>query len=89
MSTEVRHQAEILFFSEENCWTISGLSTYALNNNILWVGTQSNPIDCLATYHKARGGDLNSGCANAIFVDGHVGTGLAKDTYKLTYPKRK
>lgn len=87
-STEVRNPSEVILFSEENCWTIEGLSNYALNNNILWI-TQNNPIDCLATYHEARGGDLNSGVANIVFVDGSVGTGRAEDGYRLAYPRRR
>jgi prepilin-type N-terminal cleavage/methylation domain-containing protein/prepilin-type processing-associated H-X9-DG protein len=86
-STEVKHPSEVIFFSEENCWTIPGLSAFALNNNILWI-TQGNPIDCLATYHQVKGGDLNSGVANIVFVDGSVGTGLAEDGYDLAYPGR-
>jgi prepilin-type N-terminal cleavage/methylation domain-containing protein/prepilin-type processing-associated H-X9-DG protein len=86
-ATEVRHPAAVIFFSEENCWTIPGLSNFALNNNILWI-MQGNPIDCLATYHQVKGGDLNSGVANIVFVDGSVGTGLAEDGYDLAYPGR-
>ncbi len=86
-STEVRHPSKVIFFSEENCWTISGLSNYALNNNILWI-TRTNPIDCLGTFHQAKGGDLNSGVANIVFVDGSVGTALTDDGYRLAYPGR-
>jgi prepilin-type N-terminal cleavage/methylation domain-containing protein/prepilin-type processing-associated H-X9-DG protein len=85
-STEVKRPSEVIFFSEENCWTIPGLSLYAINNNILWIG--ENPIDCLATYHQTKGSDLNSGIANIVFVDGSVGTGLAENGYELSYPRR-
>jgi prepilin-type processing-associated H-X9-DG protein len=86
-STQVRHPSRVNFFSEENCWTISGVSTLALNNNILYVQDSSNPWNSIATYHETHGGDLNSGIANIAFVDGSVGTGKAEDSYKLCYPK--
>lgn len=86
-STEVKHPSQVIFFSEENCWTIPGLSNFALNNNILWI-TPTNPTDCLATFHETKGSDLNSGVANIAFVDGSVGTGRAKDGYRLAYPRR-
>jgi prepilin-type N-terminal cleavage/methylation domain-containing protein/prepilin-type processing-associated H-X9-DG protein len=86
-STEVKNSSKLIFFSEENCWTIPDLSTYAVNNNILWI-TQNPPIDCLGTYHRTKGGDRDSGIANIVFVDGSVGTGLAKDGYQLAYPQR-
>ena len=84
-STDVKRASEVLFFSEENLWTIEGLSLYCLNNNVLWV-LKSNSYDCIATYHRARGSDLDSGVANVVFLDGSVGTGQAKDSYLLTYP---
>lgn len=86
-STDVKHPSEVVFFSEENCWTIPDMSNYALNNNILWI-TPGNPIDCLATYHQTKGSDLNSGVANVAFVDGSVGTGRAENSYELAYPRR-
>jgi prepilin-type N-terminal cleavage/methylation domain-containing protein/prepilin-type processing-associated H-X9-DG protein len=84
-STEVKNSSKCIFFSEEDCWTVPGLSAYAVNNNILWI-TQS-PLDCLATYHRTKGGDRNSGLANIVFVDGSLGTGYAKDGYDLAYPR--
>ena len=86
-STEVRNSSKVIFFSEENCWTIPGVSTLPLNNNILYTRDGDNPWNSIATYHKTQGGDLNSGVANIVFVDGSVGTGLAEDSFKLAYPK--
>lgn len=86
-STEVKHPSEVIFFSEENCWTIPGISALALNNNILYIRDGDNPWNSIATYHQTKGSDLNSGVANIVFVDGSVGTGLAEDSYKLAYPK--
>ena len=84
-SDEVKHPSRIILFSEENCWTISGLSIYALNNNILWI--QETAFDCLGTYHKTRGSDLDSGVANVVYVDGSVDIANAVNGYKLCYPR--
>jgi len=86
-STEVKNPSEVIFFSEENCWTIPGISNLALNNNILYIRDGNNPWNSIATYHKTKSNDLNSGVANIVFVDGSVGTGLAKDSYDLAYPR--
>jgi prepilin-type N-terminal cleavage/methylation domain-containing protein/prepilin-type processing-associated H-X9-DG protein len=85
-STEVKNSSKVIFFSEENCWLIKDLSNYAVNNNLLWI-TQNPPTDCLATYHRTKGADMDSGRANIVFVDGSLGTGLAKDGYQLSYPR--
>jgi prepilin-type N-terminal cleavage/methylation domain-containing protein/prepilin-type processing-associated H-X9-DG protein len=86
-STDVQQPSKTIYVSEENLWTIDGLSTLALNNNLLWI--METPFDCLATYHQAHGSDLNSGIANIAFVDGSVGTGNAKDGYWLSLPKKR
>ena len=83
-SDEVKHPSKTIFFSEENLWTIEGLSIMALNNNILW--TRTTPFDCIATYHKMIGRDRNSGVANVVFVDGSVDKAYAVDSYELCYP---
>ena len=85
-STDIKRPADVLFFSEENCWTVDGLSTLPLNNNYLWI--QKTPWNNLATYHKTKGGDLNSGVANVLFVDGHVDTASAENSYEIAYPFR-
>jgi prepilin-type N-terminal cleavage/methylation domain-containing protein/prepilin-type processing-associated H-X9-DG protein len=84
--TNVKHPARVIFFTEENPWTIKDLSNYCLNNNLFYT-SKYTVYDCLATYHKARGSDLNSGLANIVFVDGSVGKGYAKDTLELAIPK--
>lgn len=84
--TEVKNTAAVLFFSEENCWTIPGVSSLPLNNNILWI-QRTNPFNNIATYHRTKGSDLNSGVANVVFVDGHVDSALAEDSYEIAYPK--
>lgn len=85
---DVRQPSKVLFFTEENLWTIEGLSLYALNNNIFYTA-KVNSYDCLATYHQMHGGDRNSGIANIAFVDGSVGSGQAKDSYRLCLPRDK
>jgi len=86
-STEIRNPSSVLFFSEENCWTTPGVNRLPLNNNMLFI-QKTNPWNNLASYHKTKGGDLNSGVANVVFVDGHVDWAMAKDGYDLAYPRR-
>jgi len=64
-----------------------GISNLVLNNNILYIRDGNDPWNSIATYHKNKGNDLNSGIANIVFVDGPVGTGLAKNSYELAYPR--
>ena len=87
-STDVKQPSNVLFFTEENLWTIEGLSLFALNNNIFYTN-EGVSFDCIATYHRTSGGDPNSGIGNIVFVDGSVGTGEAVDSYKLCLPKDK
>ena len=89
--SEIKRPADILFFSEENLWAIEGLSwTYLNNNNLHMRPFNDNDTKYLynniATYHKIRGNDRNSGIANIVFTDGHVGTGSNEDGYKLAAP---
>ena len=68
-STEItRNKSEVFFFSEENMWLRPGCDT-VLNDNALW----ANGNDWFGTFHNAPRSDLNSGTANAVFVDGHAG----------------
>jgi prepilin-type N-terminal cleavage/methylation domain-containing protein/prepilin-type processing-associated H-X9-DG protein len=62
-----RSKSKIFFFSEENMWLRDGCN-YVLNDNALC----GDGRDWFGTFHGASGGDLNSGNANAIFLDGHV-----------------
>jgi len=86
--TNVKNPSRVFSFSEENTWTIPGLSGAGLNDNNLR-STPANDTDCFATFHQARGGDLDSGLANAVFVDLHVESVSAYpagNTYKLSWP---
>lgn len=62
-----RSNSTIFFFSEENMWLRDGCK-FVLNDNALC----GDGRDWFGTFHDASGGDLNSGNANAIFVDAHV-----------------
>jgi prepilin-type N-terminal cleavage/methylation domain-containing protein len=62
-----RKHSEIFFFSEENMWLRPGC-VWVLNDNALC----GDGRDWFGTFHATKGGDLNSGTANAIFVDAHV-----------------
>ena len=61
----------MFFFSEENTWSIPGLSGAGINDNNLRATPKLNN-DVFATYHMPPGRDLNKGFANAVFVDAHV-----------------
>jgi prepilin-type processing-associated H-X9-DG protein len=67
--------------------TFNSPSNYCLNNNMFYT-SKTATYDCLGTYHRTRGGDLNSGIANIVFVDGSVGTGNATDSVQLAIPKK-
>jgi prepilin-type N-terminal cleavage/methylation domain-containing protein/prepilin-type processing-associated H-X9-DG protein len=69
--TQVSQPAMTFYFSEENTWGIKGLSGAGINDNNLRA-TPNNTTDCFATFHRPKGGDLDTGHANAVFVDGHV-----------------
>ena len=57
---QVKVPSKTIYFTEENLWTIPDLSNYCLNNNIFYT-SRDTVYDCLATYHKIRGNNVNSG----------------------------
>ena len=86
--SQVKSPARVFFFSEENPFAVSGLSSAAVNDNNLR-STPPGNTDCFATYHRAPGGDLEKGYANASFVDGHVEEVSAHprpNTFILSWP---
>ncbi|MHC4623966.1 MAG: type II secretion system protein [Planctomycetota bacterium] len=91
--TEVKRPARVFVFSEENTWTIEGLSRYALNDtNLLIYPADEEPSDCFATYHNPPAGDFDKGSANLVFVDGHVDSikmeeQLEGGNFRLAWPK--
>jgi prepilin-type N-terminal cleavage/methylation domain-containing protein/prepilin-type processing-associated H-X9-DG protein len=68
-SNITRSKSEVFFFCEENMWLRPGC-VWVLNDNSLCPDGR----DWFGTFHGASGGDLNSGNANAVFVDAHVET---------------
>ena len=86
--SQVKNPQRVFFFSEENTWSIPGLSSAGINDNNLRSTPPCN-TDCFATYHNAPGGDLNKGFANAVFVDAHVervSAYPAGNTFILSWP---
>ncbi|MEM6259430.1 MAG: prepilin-type N-terminal cleavage/methylation domain-containing protein [Planctomycetota bacterium] len=69
-----KRPSDLVVFSEENTFVVSGLSTRTLNDGYL-LGRQAvtgTPnIDCFATFHNSKN-DITAGDANAVFADGHV-----------------
>jgi len=74
----IRNPSRLVIFSEENTFTISGYSTHPMNDGYLLArnvnGTTVNSafVDCFASLHNTRNGDLRTGDSNAVFGDGHV-----------------
>ena len=90
--TELRCPAGVFFFSEENTWTIEGLSDYVINDNNLLIGEPGEASDCFATYNDAPGQDFDKGSGNLVFVDGHVDSTTADEqrdggNFRLAWPK--
>jgi prepilin-type N-terminal cleavage/methylation domain-containing protein/prepilin-type processing-associated H-X9-DG protein len=67
ISEVTRTHSQVFFFTEENMWLRPGCF-YVLNDTCLW----ANGNDWFGTFHNTTHNDLNSGTANAVFVDGHV-----------------
>jgi prepilin-type N-terminal cleavage/methylation domain-containing protein len=66
-SSITRKTSEVFFFAEENMWLREGCR-YVLNDNALCPDGR----DWFGTFHSAKGGNLNSGMSNLVFVDAHV-----------------
>ena len=85
----VKKPANVYLFSEENTWTIDGLSNDIFNDNSLHAVPAPRIDDCFATFHKTSSGDLDSGVANAVFVDGHVDYVSPRplgNTFRVSWP---
>ena len=52
--SEVKHPADVFLFSEENLWSIPGLSGYTLNDNGLYIDPPPGIRDCFATTIVSR-----------------------------------
>jgi prepilin-type processing-associated H-X9-DG protein len=89
--SQVKQPSVVFYFSEENSWSIPGISAAGINDNNLR-STPNGQTDCFATFHKPPSGDLDQGVANAAFVDGHVESVSAYppgNTYQLSWPAGK
>ena len=90
--SKVKRASEVLFFTEEGLVKFDDekLSRYVLNDNIMlaryWPFGVDDYCDCLGGYHSMKGGDMKSGEANIVFVDGHVDSGKPEDSFELCYP---
>jgi prepilin-type N-terminal cleavage/methylation domain-containing protein/prepilin-type processing-associated H-X9-DG protein len=89
--TEVRRPLRTFLFSEENTWTVEGLSDFVINDNNLLIGNYET-LDCFATYHLPPRGDFDKGSGNLVFVDGHVDSIKADEqrdgaNFALAWPK--
>jgi len=96
--TQVRRPSQVFLFSEENMWMIPGVSVAVLNDTLLLPRYEpygpEDIGDSFGTYHAVKGGDLNSGKANLVFVDGHVdwvhiGLENLDEAFRLSWPRRE
>ncbi len=86
-SSDVKNPAGIFSFSEENLWVIPGFCNFALNSNNIIIFKDGSK-DNIATYHNPPGGDLDSGSANVVFLDGHVTSAMARDSFTIAKPSQ-
>ena len=92
--TEVYHPSEVVLFTEENTFTISGYSNYPYNDNLFTCGNSERLIDNYATFHNS--GDRELGGVNIAFVDMHIGYRRRAMTdeeldegFRLAWPKKE
>jgi prepilin-type N-terminal cleavage/methylation domain-containing protein/prepilin-type processing-associated H-X9-DG protein len=86
--SEVINPARVFFFSEENTWSVAGLSGASINDNNLR-STPNCTTDCFGTFHGTSVAKRDYGYANAVFVDGHVEQVSARpagNTFLLSWP---
>jgi len=69
--SQVKNPSRVMFFSEENSWTVPELQNASINDNNLRA-TPGPGDDHFATFHDAPSQDLDHGYAHAVFVDAHV-----------------
>jgi len=88
----VKRPANVILFSEENTWTIDGVSTATFNDTVLYPFPDSR-LHSLATFHETSMKDLNKGVAYAVFVDQHVesvsaypATPAPSNSFKMCWP---
>lgn len=92
----VRNPSKVFLFSEENVWPIPGMTDAVLNDTVLLTRyppyDQEDISDAFGTFHRTTDGDLTTGRANLVFVDGHVdsvhiGINDIDKAFELSWPK--
>ena len=90
--TGVKNPSNVVMFSEENTWTISGVSSASFNDTVLYCAPDSR-LHSLATFHETSTSQLNNGVAYAVFVDQHVdsvsaypATPAPSNSFKMSWP---
>lgn len=82
---------KLCMFTDENPWTIPGLSTYTINNGAMGVGRYNDAghhIDAIGSYHEPPGNDYKAGSSNVMFADGHVGLVHVSQSKEVVTPRR-
>lgn len=83
--------SKLLLFSEENPWKIAGMSTAAINNGALGVGSYGaagSITDCISTYHFPANNEMTAGSGNVAFFDGHVDLIDSSQSKEVATPRR-
>ena len=89
-SSRVKRTSEVMYFTEEGLVKIPDMSITVLNDTVMLARfyplTPDSFCDAVGGFHSMKGKDMTTGKANIVFVDGHVDSGLPKDSFKLSYP---
>ena len=73
-SDNVRNPSELVIFTEENTFKITGFSNYTMNDGYLlgrFSSTNASPVDSFGSFHNDEAGP-ETGYAHAVFADGSV-----------------
>jgi prepilin-type N-terminal cleavage/methylation domain-containing protein len=73
-SDDIRKPSDLVIFTEENTFRISGFSNYTMNDGYLlgrFSATDNRPVDSFGSFHNDVGGP-ETGFAYAVFADGSV-----------------
>jgi len=88
----VKNPSKVVLFSEENTWTIDGVSSATFNDTVLYCYPDSS-LHALATFHETSTSQLNNGVAYAVFVDQSVdsvsaypATPAPANSFKMCWP---
>jgi prepilin-type N-terminal cleavage/methylation domain-containing protein len=88
----VKKPSNVILFSEENTWTINGVSSTTFNDTVLYCYPNSS-MHSLATFHETSMKNKDNGVAYAVFVDQHVesvsaypATPAPSNSFKMCWP---